>query len=579
MKLKALVIGEDTRSFLSVVRSLAKNGYTVEVVCLDKNSPSVQSKYINEVFFYNYQAYTHDDFLNALFELAQQRRYDLIVPCDERSIFPLHNQKHKFEALSKLAIPNKKVIEHLFDKHKTKVLAAKLNIPIAADGIYKIKNESFSKLKKKFGANFVLKPTASFKEDNLSTRQQVLIVENQAMYEDYIRYLTPNDEFLIEEYFTGRGEGVSVFAVNGKIQYAFAHTRVNEPRTGGGSSYRKSIAVDAGMLDACVKLCEETAYSGVGMFEFKKNEENGKWILIEVNARFWGSLPLAIYAGIDFPLIYANWLVGKTAELDSINTRYRLNRYARSFTSDLYDIKSELEFNLTHHTKLKSLFSVSKRLFAFLRLIYCEKIDSFDWRDTKPFITEVKQFFAATLMAKLRIQRAKSPHDEMQRLLRHLHVNPSVNIKFVCYGNIMRSPLAKEALALLCKQVDLPWSIDSFGFHQIEERSSPIECLEQASNIGIDLNIHRSKCLRQKHIDEETDLVIVFDSKNIGKLRSYYKLENIYNLADFIPLGLGRYDEISDPYGQGSEATAKCYLLIVEALKNIFEQYLKIRPV
>ena len=38
------------------------------------------------------------------------------------------------------------------------------------------------------------------------------------------------------------------------------------------------------------------------MVEFKVNPETGEWVFIEVNGRFWGSLPLAVAAGADFPL-------------------------------------------------------------------------------------------------------------------------------------------------------------------------------------------------------------------------------------------------------------------------------------
>ena len=41
-------------------------------------------------------------------------------------------------------------------------------------------------------------------------------------------------------------------------------------------------------------------YTGVAMFEFKRNDSGG-WILLEVNARPWGSMPLPLSLGVDFP--------------------------------------------------------------------------------------------------------------------------------------------------------------------------------------------------------------------------------------------------------------------------------------
>src|SRR5690606_34120351 len=40
---------------------------------------------------------------------------------------------------------------------------------------------------------------------------------------------------------------------------------------------------------------------GVAMVEFRWNRKTDEWIFVEINGRFWGSLPLAIASGADFP--------------------------------------------------------------------------------------------------------------------------------------------------------------------------------------------------------------------------------------------------------------------------------------
>ena len=93
---KVLVLGEDTRSFLSVIRSLGQSGYTVDVICYDRLSPSLKSKYIRCAYNFNYQAYTSEQWLEQLIKLAQEEHYQAIVPCDERAIFPLYENNTSF---------------------------------------------------------------------------------------------------------------------------------------------------------------------------------------------------------------------------------------------------------------------------------------------------------------------------------------------------------------------------------------------------------------------------------------------------------------------------------------------------
>src|SRR5439155_2761023 len=100
-----------------------------------------------------------------------------------------------------------------------------------------------------------------------------------------------------EDHFSGEGLGVSLLASEGKVLVAFQHRREHEPLLGGGSTYRSSVPLDRRLLDACSRLVADLRYTGVAMVEFKVDSESGRWVLIEMNGRFWGSLPLALAAG------------------------------------------------------------------------------------------------------------------------------------------------------------------------------------------------------------------------------------------------------------------------------------------
>src|SRR5258708_15412195 len=44
-------------------------------------------------------------------------------------------------------------------------------------------------------------------------------------------------------------------------------------------------------------------WHGVAMMEYKEDRRPGELVLMEVNGRFWGSLELAVEAGVDFPFL------------------------------------------------------------------------------------------------------------------------------------------------------------------------------------------------------------------------------------------------------------------------------------
>ena len=69
------------------------------------------------------------------------------------------------------------------------------------------------------------------------------------------------------------------------------------------------------------------------MFEFKEDPATQQWILLEVNARFWGSLPLAIAAGVDFPKQLFNLTVRGAIQPQP---PYRFGVYSRSLGDDYW---------------------------------------------------------------------------------------------------------------------------------------------------------------------------------------------------------------------------------------------------
>ena len=69
------------------------------------------------------------------------------------------------------------------------------------------------------------------------------------------------------------------------------------------SVLRESIELPKPMTDYAVRLLQHMGWHGVAMVEFKVERETGIPQLMEINGRFWGSLQLAIDAGINFPFL------------------------------------------------------------------------------------------------------------------------------------------------------------------------------------------------------------------------------------------------------------------------------------
>jgi predicted ATP-grasp superfamily ATP-dependent carboligase len=107
---------------------------------------------------------------------------------------------------------------------------------------------------------------------------------------------------LLQEKIVGPGMGVFICANRGRVLAGFAHERLREkPPSGGVSVLRESVTLDPLAFEFSARLLEELNWDGVAMVEFKRDLRDGRPKLMEINGRFWGSLQLAIDAGVDFP--------------------------------------------------------------------------------------------------------------------------------------------------------------------------------------------------------------------------------------------------------------------------------------
>lgn len=557
---RVLVLGEDTRSFLSVIRSLGSAGMEVDIVTLLNTTPALKSKYVTNAYKLNYQAFTQIEWSEKVTAIIKDGDYDLIVPCDERSLYPLLDIQESTKTKANFAIPDRNILGPLFDKEETRKLAVELGINVASGEHCSFNDTSSEALISKYSLPLVLKPTKSYESEQLNQRNTVLIARSTS---DIELFKQQNEQCLVEQYFEGTGMGVSVFSWKGKIRAAFAHKRVSEPEQGGGSSYRKACLLPPDMLDACQKICIHLNYSGVAMFEFKHNNSSNEWILIEINARFWGSLPLAIFAGVDFPKILATYLLTKEK---THKLTYNLKAHARSLTSDLYDIKASFERSRTQSGTVKALSKTLPRLFGFFRLLTGnDTIDTFQWSDTQPFFSEINELIGKKIRRGLSISKYSNDPEHYANLL----AVPINEILVICYGNIMRSPFAANLLKKKLQQLGIHVAINGAGFHQLENRPSPERCILEANKWDVDLKNHRSSWFSQSMIKSHGQLIIYFDVKHEYLLDSYYENYRAINLAHFVPSPVGPLKEIADPYNGSPDALEQCYLNINSALDKL----------
>jgi len=124
----------------------------------------------------------------------------------------------------------------------------------------------------------------------------------------------------------------------------------------------------------------------------------------------------------------------------------------------------------------------------------------------------------------------------------------SLQVLFVCTGNICRSPTAEAVLRELGRKEGVPLQVESRGTHDYHVGEPPDERAQRhARRRGYDLSALRARKLTGRDF-EEFDLILAMDRGHLGVLRRMCPAEHASKVRLFLP---GR--DVPDPYYGGPE--------------------------
>lgn len=378
---RVLVIGDEMRIFLAVTRALGRAGHEVHAVPFTWDSPALSSRYVADRHRVPLYQDDPDGWLSALLKILREHRISLVIPTCDRAILPLHEHRGELSEY-RLAIPPPTAMTALFDKERTRELCMRLGVPVAEGGRLS-RDDGARELAQRYGLPLIVKPRQSYRLDRMDTWGRVHVVDDERALGQVLSEISDHSRYLVEGHFEGCGVGVSVLARDGEILQAFQHRRLREGR-GGSSSYRVSEAVNEKLLDACERIARELGLTGVCMFEFRYNLETGEWILIETNARFWGSMSLPLSLGIDFPNLLRDLLVDGTVHAPA---GYPVGVRSRNFVLDGRNLISLIRGRkATTGEKLRELRDFLMQPFSWVT--GRERSDSFVLDDLRPALRE-----------------------------------------------------------------------------------------------------------------------------------------------------------------------------------------------
>lgn len=593
-----LVLGAAPRISLAIARSLHRRGIPVDIASLQPEEPAVRSRAMRSFHRLPSRSENPSAFTAALLALVRNQQYDLILPASDPALAALAESHDDLSRLLHVGCPAPHTVERVLNKSLTLGVARRCGIRVPMSWTIST-GADLESITPQLRFPVVVKPET--KGAGAVTR--VLYFSSPAELSSALR-INNWGSLLVQEYCPGVGVGVEILIHSGECVARFQHRRLKEaPAPGGVAVVAVSEEIDSELFQSSMTLLRALEWEGVAMVEFRVDHETGSAVLLEVNGRFWGSVSLPIMAGVDFPLYYWQLIHGERPAVPpqyKVGMRWRWSPGCLERMQSIFSRRTEMSG--IQLSKLSELASAAADFSPFT------KEALWSWSDPLPFFAElahtVSRFTAAVFKAlsrRLFPQRANSYAETLSRLTpqaratyNRLRMQSALHLAgrdgrtsasaarsflFVCYGNLMRSPMAEAMLKhVLAERGVNGIAVRSAGVHAVSGREAHPWALTVSRELHIPLDQHRAQPLTPQLVSS-SDAIFVMDFENLAELETLYpnaraKTSLLSAYAD----GKQRGREIADPYFENIEGTRRCYALLRTCIDHLADEIAASRP-
>ena len=293
-----------SRKALAMARSLKAFGARVIGVTSYTLDPHRFSRFFDRVVLLNEVNRESSVWANYVAEVASSHEADLVIPVDFVDIVTLSSHSEIFNRLGvKLAAPKASAVLKVSKKDTlTELVGDLIYVP----------------------RSFLCASPSEIDLEAVKSLQLPLVVkglgdashpEYFSSYEHVVERAKERAPCLIQEYVAGKCRGYYAVAFNGEVLIEFTHERIYEyDPSGGPSAAAKGPILDPRLFKLGREIVQRLNWTGPLMVETRWVPTTGKYYLLELNPKFWGSLMLPVSLGYHFPAVLA------VAYLKGLNT-------------------------------------------------------------------------------------------------------------------------------------------------------------------------------------------------------------------------------------------------------------------
>ncbi len=338
MSLGRLIVTEDEPSYgvLAGVRALRAAGWETWVALPGPGGYTARSRAAAGRIHVPDPASDAPAFLDALAAAARELGPAAILPGTEVGLVALAGADEAFPSGTRVGAPGRELVERATDKPTVEALAIEAGLDVPATE--RISRHALADRAGGLPYPVVVKSVRTkVRGDGGRLRHgTVRRVDSPAELLEVAADL-PGDELIVQPFLRGELAAVSGVAWEGRLVCAVHQVakRICPPDCG-LSAFAETVPADAELEASLAGLLGRLGWSGLFQAQFMRTRTQAA--LIDLNPRMYGSLALAVSAGLNLPAIWVELLLGRSPVPGPyrVGARYRAEeKDARAFASAL----------------------------------------------------------------------------------------------------------------------------------------------------------------------------------------------------------------------------------------------------
>ncbi len=320
MKNKAVVFGTNQYVGLSVARCLGRNGIKVVSVVVEDfgyvEDYGFYSKYVDEKIYVPHYDGDRKEIVNRLIEYAKtQPIKPVLIPTADPHVEVIDAYLNELKEYYLLPPMKQGLYMDLLDKDQLYLKCLEHNVLTPKVLVPTGKPDFCEQVESEIGYPCIVKPVNSFSFSGIF-KTKMFIVNNREELELGLKKASDEkQEVFVQKLIVGFDDHMYTFDgymdSNGNMtHWATCQKQRQLPINFGSSTYTKQRYVPE-LAEIGERFFKDLGYRGFAEIEFKKDANDGKYYLIEINVRITNFNVLLDKLGINIPLIMYNDLTGQ----------------------------------------------------------------------------------------------------------------------------------------------------------------------------------------------------------------------------------------------------------------------------